>query len=342
VCRLWAGMGHIYRITDEAAARKREAIIVKWIRLPSKPGSSMSLGDRRKADSYHVEANFYRHVAARLLDNGVGIPRPLHVEKHDDRIVIGMTELRGRSLQGDSLDDVRSVLAWMAKFHSLYWGHTEVGAIVTEAGLQPVGTYWHLDTRPDEHSNMPRSGLSGRLRLAARAIDLGLKKSPFQCLVHGDPKDANILLAENSGNGDVVASLYDFQYCGKGPPAKDVAYFLCSSVDDGALDTDSLVAFYHEQLVRNLTTTSGATSESTTGRRHLVPTLQQLNELLDLALCDYYRFMCGWGHWGSLQDAERRVRSVLDRLDGGTPLKSPNEYEEAVEREFGTLIDPQS
>lgn len=337
VCRLWAGMGHIYRISDDA---RDDTIIVKSIRLPL--STTASLGDRRKADSYHVEANFYRHVAARLLDSGVGIPRPLHVERHDDNIVIGMTELHGRHLQGDTLRDVQSVLAWMAKFHSLYWGHEQVDGVVSAAGLQPAGTYWHLDTRPDEHSNMSRSGLSGRLRLSARAIDLWLKRTPFQCLVHGDPKDANILLIESSssssvGGTDVVvaASLYDFQYCGKGPPAKDVAYFLCSSVDDGELDVDSLVAYYHRQLVRNLTSPLDATT-APPGRRHAVPTFQELNEMLDLALCDYYRFLCGWGHWGSLRDAERRVRSVLDRLDGGTALRSPDEYEEAVEREYGS------
>lgn len=38
--------------------------------------------------------------------------------------------------------------------------------------------YWHLDTRPDEHRRMSGSGWMGRLKLAARAIDLRLKAVP--------------------------------------------------------------------------------------------------------------------------------------------------------------------
>lgn len=44
--------------------------------------------------------------------------------------------------------------------------------------------YWHLDTRPDEHRRMSGSGWMGRLKLAARAIDLRLKAVP-------QTKDAN-------------------------------------------------------------------------------------------------------------------------------------------------------
>ena len=38
--------------------------------------------------------------------------------------------------------------------------------------------YWHLDTRPEEHRRMGSSGWMGRLKLAARAIDLRLKAEP--------------------------------------------------------------------------------------------------------------------------------------------------------------------
>ena len=69
---------------------------------------------------------------------------------------------------------------------------------------------------------MPTRGWEGRLRLAAKAIDERLKADPMQSVVHGDPKDANFYFA-----ADGTPQLYDFQYCGKACPAKDVAYCLC-------------------------------------------------------------------------------------------------------------------
>jgi hypothetical protein len=308
----------------------------------------LSLGDSRKAQSYHVEANFYQQVAKELLALDLGVPRPLLIEHRASEILICMSEVRGRSLAGDSVDDVRKVLSWMATFHSLYWGDKEASAIVERAGLQPVGSYWHLDTRPDEHSSMPQRGLSGRLKLAARAIDRRLKSGEWQCLIHGDPKDANILIDDDwSGGGSGSGNngprsenvgkvyLYDFQYCGKGPPTKDLAYFLCSSVDDSALDTDSLVRYYHEQLESELGTKLSSQSllaASSPGRR--IPTLEELQDSLDLAFCDFYRFLYGWGHWGSLNHVEERVRRALDRCDGGTRLESPEDYEVAIERAY--------
>ena len=70
---------------------------------------------------------------------------------------------------------------------------------------------------------MGRSGFMGRLRLAARAIDLRLKADPMQSICHGDAKGANILYREESNQ--CVPLVYDFQYCGKACVAKDLAYF---------------------------------------------------------------------------------------------------------------------
>jgi thiamine kinase-like enzyme len=228
----------------------------------------------------------------------------------------------------------------MATFHSTYWGEEAASAVVERAGLQPIGSYWHLDTRPDEHSSMPRGGLSGRLKLAARAIDRRLKSEEWQCLIHGDPKDANILVDDGgAGSGHFGrVYLYDFQYCGKGPPTKDLAYFLCSSVDDSALDIDSLIQYYHRQLeseIRARHSSQSSLSPPSGAAILRIPTLKELHGSLDLAFCDYYRFLCGWGHWGSLNQVEERVRRTLDRLDAGTRLDSPEDYEEAIERAYG-------
>ena len=54
---------------------------------------------------------------------------------------------------------------------------------------------------------------------------------------------------------------------------------------------------------------------------------------ISLALCDFQRFMCGWGQWGS--DISILVIDVLDRLDGGKILNSEDDYRDAILREYG-------
>lgn len=98
----------------------------------------------------------------------------------------------------------------------------------------------------------------------------------------------------------------------------DLAYFLCVAVGD----TDSeYLRFYYEQLVKRL--------DKNVHR----PTIQELEDSVALALCDFQRFMSGWGQWGS--DISSAVVEVLDRLDGGTKLASEEAYREAVRREYG-------
>ena len=53
-----------------------------------------------------------------------------------------------------------------------------------------------------------------------------------------------------------------------------------------------------------------------------------------LALCDWRRFSeIGLGGWGD-GSATRRVIALLDKLDGGAPLKDEQAYIEAMKREY--------
>ena len=61
---------------------------------------------------------------------------------------------------------------------------------------------------------MGSSGWMGRLKLAARAIDLRLKADAMQTVCHGDAKGANIVFATGEG-GRAIPLAHDFQYCGK-------------------------------------------------------------------------------------------------------------------------------
>eukprot|EP00581_Thalassiosira_minuscula_P010355 CAMPEP_0183707390 /NCGR_PEP_ID=MMETSP0737-20130205/3976_1 /TAXON_ID=385413 /ORGANISM="Thalassiosira miniscula, Strain CCMP1093" /LENGTH=381 /DNA_ID=CAMNT_0025935039 /DNA_START=34 /DNA_END=1179 /DNA_ORIENTATION=+ len=328
LCRLWAGMGHIYQLTIEVPSNQatKHSIIVKRVVPPSK--KSRSMGDERKAASYLIEANFYESLAPQLIsEHGLSIPTPYHVERDasTDRVTICMSRLHGSpSYLGDD-GSVHAVLSWLATLHSATWG-AAVDDYVERGIVQPIGSYWHLDTRPDEHDSMPRRGWEGRLKLAARAIDERLKRDEMQCCIHGDAKDANMLFHTKDG-GEVGVSMYDFQYCGKAPPSVDLAYFLCVAVGD----TDSAyIEYYHEQLVPKL---KRQQKQQYNGANVYIPTLHEIEESVALALCDFQRFMSGWGQWGS--DISDSVIRVLDRLDGGTKLKSEDAYREAMLREFG-------
>eukprot|EP00972_Heterocapsa_arctica_P053358 7860723-Heterocapsa_arctica.AAC.1 len=61
----------------------------------------------------------------------------------------------------------------------------------------------------------------------------------MQTVCHGDPKDANMLFRD--GPAGLEAALYDFQWVGKAPPAKDVAY--CLACAAGSLSEASEAAF---------------------------------------------------------------------------------------------------
>jgi hypothetical protein len=297
LCRLWGGMGYVYNVSIGDI----EMIIKRVSPLP-KQQKRISQGDKRKADSYQVEANFYENLAMYLLEEkGLDIPRRYHVER-DDGVIICMSKLTGHVRSIDQ-EETFAVLKWLATLHAATWGDMADTA-VKKYGLQPVGSYWHLDTRLDEHMSM--------------RIDERLKRDKMQCCVHGDAKDANMLFYHDKEQKNLCISMYDFQYCGKSPPTKDVAYFLCVAAHDNDC---KYVEYYHEQLLKCL------------GPNDYRPTWKELNDSLQLAYCDWARFMAGWGLWGS--DISDHVIAVLDRLDGGTDLGSEYAYREAVRKEFG-------
>ena len=82
---------------------------------------------------------------------------------------------------------------------------------------------------------------------------------------------------------DGTPQLYDFQYCGKACPAKDVAYCLCcgSSAWDEA---DALARGYHRDL-----------SAALAARGEEPPPVDAFLESLELAYADLGRWMSGWG-----------------------------------------------
>ncbi len=151
---LWSGYGELKRIYLSNGS----SVILKKITYPAlhdhPRGWSTNISDERKRNSYQIEQNWYEGLSQKL-DNQTKVPALIHNQKGDN-ISLLLEDLnasgfdqRYRSL---NLDGVKKVLEWLARFHAKFIG-------VEPEGLWPIGTYWHLDTRPDEFQAMESSWL---------------------------------------------------------------------------------------------------------------------------------------------------------------------------------------
>lgn len=289
---LWSGYGKIIRVGLEHAAV--ESLVVKYVQLPAQKhhprGWNTDLGHQRKLKSYQVETTWYntysQHSAARL-------PQCLAVETYQDEVLMVLEDLdvAGYPLRRHraNWDDIAACLAWLAKFHATYLEKTP-------DGLWEVGTYWHLDTRPQELAVLE----DRRLKVAAPLIDEKLNTCTYQTFVHGDAKLANFCFAPD---GQVAG--VDFQYVGGGCGMKDVAYFIGSCLDEQACERleDQILDTYFEHLQREL----GARNEALE---------KEWRSLYRIAWADFHRFLKGWspGHWKINSYSERVTAEVIDRL----------------------------
>jgi hypothetical protein len=258
---LWGGYGEVVRYSLEGA--DRSTVVVKHVL----PGPGLGIGHARKLRSYDVEQAFYTEQAIRCGPR-CRVAQCLHAEHADGEWLFVLEDLDAAGFGGRSRrpseDQRNRCLRWLAAFHATFLG-------VEPRGLWPVGTYWHLGTRPDELRAMP----PGALRRSAAAIDSRLSAARFQTLVHGDAKPANFCF---SGAG--VAAV-DFQYVGGGVGVKDVAYLL-DNEDRG-------------ETVRALDIYFDALRDELSGRHVDVDALEaEWRDLYPFAWADFERFVAGW------------------------------------------------
>ena len=311
-------------------------VIVKRVRPPR--GDASDIGHQRKLDSYVCEAAFYRHCARRTLEGGAAIAEPLLVStscsSSDDQrkssssfsLTLVLSDLRPErpnfSRGGLRPEQLQASLRWLARFHAIWWGcrgenekddNDDDDNDVLLAPLLPKeladreGTFWYLDTRPEEWEAIPEDGgfLSG-LKQEAQGIAAELKEEAkkFPTLSHGDAKAANFCWSDSPS---ITAAAYDFQYVGRGVGARDVAYLLSSagsSSDDKQLE--SSLDFYFECLQEDLRSLGKAEQAKKYTRDILT---------YHFAICttDFVRFMAGWGTWGGgAARAERIAREVVE------------------------------
>ena len=191
--------------------------------------------------------------------------------------------------------ELDACLVWLANFHATFMGERP-------EGLWETGTYWHLDTRPDELAALD----DGPLKTAAATIDRQLADSPFQTFVHGDAKLANFCFSEDGRRAAAV----DFQYVGGGCGMKDVAYFIssCLHEDESEAMEAELLDMYFGLLADALDRVGNTLDVAALER--------DWRALYPVAWTDLYRFLQGWspGHWKLHRYSERLAREVLESL----------------------------
>lgn len=296
---LWSGYGEIKRYHLKGG--EYPSVIVKHIQLPERSdhprGWNTNISHQRKLKSYQVEKAWYEQYAHKTGEN-CRVPSCYHAIEKDSELLLIIEDLDAigfaKRLTPESIDLVhaRNCLTWLAHFHAKFLGGEP-------DGLWPIGTYWHLDTRPDEWERMEHL----TLKQAAKDIDQRLNKAKYQTLVHGDAKLANFCFSEA---GDAAA--VDFQYVGKGCGIKDVAYFISSCFEEETCEKyeKELLGHYFNQLEVAIDN----------------PAVYQLvkeewSDLYKYVWADFHRFLDGWspGHWKMHNYSKRLTKQVVDELN---------------------------
>lgn len=297
---LWSGYGQLLRVT--LAEASMPSVVVKHVRWPTKAqhprGWTTSRSHERKVRSYAMEAHFYRDYAA-ACDAASRVPHLLAETDTEDGVLIVLEDLDAAGFDTRrtevSADELRACLSWLAHFHATFLGRVP-------DGLWETGTYWHLETRPDELAALGETSLAQ----AAPVLDRKLREATFQTVVHGDAKLANFCFSDD---GTRVAAV-DFQYVGGGCGIRDVAYFIGSCLDENecARQEDALLDFYFRTLEDALRERDSAVD--------VAALATEWRALYAIAWTDFYRFLAGWspGHWKVHAYTRRLAAEVLAAL----------------------------
>jgi len=297
---LWSGYGKIERWRLSGSEYKQ--VITKQV-IPGvgdhPRGWNTDLSHQRKLKSYQVETNWYGSIRNRDRPSLARVPECLGTKKVGDQVLLVLEDLDASGFAGRrnlvNQKEWQACVRWLASFHLENMNQS------TE-GLWDSGTYWHLQTRPDELARLDDS----KLREAAPAIDQKLKGARYQTLVHGDAKLANFCF--NQEDNEVAA--VDFQYIGGGCGMKDLAYFVGSCFrDEDAEEIEQEVLDFYFSQVRELVENQDFQISTDEFEADWRP-------LYRVAWADFHRFMKGWspGHWKLSDYSERITRQVIESL----------------------------
>ena len=246
---LWMNYGEISRVYLD-----NTSVILKLVSFPKEVHP-------RKIKSYEVETNWYENYN----DKSELFYSPRHIasgqtDKYKFLILEDLKESGFKPKKRINQKEIEACLKWLANFHNYYLNKS-----CTD--LWKIGTYWHLETRPDEFLALT----DNILKNFALGIDQKLNSAKFKTLVHGDAKLANFLFS------DSMVAAVDFQYTGIGVGIKDLAYFLSSVYSENELfenEAKCLDIYFNELNNKEVE--------------------KEWREHYCFAWCDFYRFLQGW------------------------------------------------
>ena len=163
---VWSNYGQILRIGLLGA--ETTSVVVKIIQSSAHQKHprawNSTLGHSRKLRSYQVEHYWYQHYASRC--KMAAVPRCVALGRVEDALILVLEDLStcGFPLRLQQLNwqQLKVCIRWLACFHATFMHQRPVG-------LWPIGTYWHLATRPEELKALDDKAL----QQAAAAIDKG-------------------------------------------------------------------------------------------------------------------------------------------------------------------------
>lgn len=216
--KLWSDYGELLRVKFST-----KSIIVKYVKLPHSSkhpyGWNTDISHQRKLKSYKVELSWYENFS-KTIDERCPFPQVIKTIKKENEFFIVMEDLNNSgyevTLLNPNKEHIDSALSWLANFHARYMG-------TQSEFIWESGTYWHLQTRPDELEALKDK----ELKANATLIDEVLTNTTYKTIVHGDAKVANFCFTPDG----TKAAAVDFQYVGHGCGMKDLAYFMSSAVE---------------------------------------------------------------------------------------------------------------
>ena len=296
---LWNDYGSLLRIFLHGSVH--QSVILKNIQIPTTlkhpRGFANSLSNTRKIRSYEVEENWYRNFNSSISTSESPTPRHLSSWNTENGNCIVLEDLNQRGFSNRvyraSKTNVKTVIRWLAYFHAANMNRRA-------SGLWENGTYWHLDTRPDELRKIRGT----QIHTLASFIDSRLNNARYQTIVHGDAKLANFCFNQT---GDAVAAV-DFQSVGKGCGMKDLAYFIssCMTEAEAKASQEILLDLYFDHL-------SEALRDTKINRTALI---EEWRLLYSFAIADFHRFILGWSpnHYKNTPTTDAITNTVMTSI----------------------------
>jgi hypothetical protein len=148
--------------------------------------------------------------------------------------------------------------------------------------------------------------------------------------------------SDEASEGDLEDGLpkcavYDFQYCGGGFCARDLAQLVCIGLNMPGADFEAfmdaetdLLEHYHSRLCAIL-----EWDPMSVDPEACPLTFRDLSRLYELCLLDFARFQGGWGFWGNSSTYTiPRAQALLETLDFGKDHLTIDDYRVAINRQY--------